>query len=173
LSNGESLPCSAECVTVELIGSAAELLDPALIHEAAAAVLHYFRHELGRTAVSVGEFSEALEVVLRSFGLTVKSVGDAAPEANIVELDLRTMACESGKGYELTFFKRLRAELHEQLRLAPQVVRFNGLRGCVKQLTGARHWSRRCQQLNDQIVEYLRLCWTGEPGTRQCAMVVE
>jgi hypothetical protein len=70
-ADGDYIPCSAEFVTLELIGDAADLLDPELIQDASAAVLHYFKYELGRTHVSVGEFSMALEKVLRGFGLSV------------------------------------------------------------------------------------------------------
>ena len=40
---GQAIPCSAELVTIELIGEAARLLDPDLLQHAAAAVLHYFK----------------------------------------------------------------------------------------------------------------------------------
>jgi hypothetical protein len=53
------------------------------------------------------------------------------------------------------------------------VLRFHGLRGCVKQLAGARRWSVRCEQLRYQIVEYLRQCLTAEPEQNDCALVVE
>ena len=80
---------------------------------------------------------------------------------------------ESGGGFELLFFPRLRHELRTQLRQSPRVVRFRGLRGCVKQLAGARRWSHRCEKLQDQIVEYLRGCLTAEPEQNECALVVE
>jgi hypothetical protein len=53
------------------------------------------------------------------------------------------------------------------------VLRFYGLRGCVKQLAGARRWSSRCDQIEEQIVEYLRRCLTAEPQKTECALVVE
>ena len=55
---------------------------------------------------------------------------------------LRALARESGDARELVFFPRLRRELRTQLQNSPRVVRFRGLRGCVKQLAGARRWSR-------------------------------
>jgi len=63
--------------------------------------------------------------------------------------------------------------LRSQLRQSPQLVRFRGLRGCVKHLAGARRWSARCENLQDQIVEYLRQCLTAEPEQTHCALVVE
>jgi hypothetical protein len=67
----------------------------------------------------------------------------------------------------------LRDELHQQLRHSPQIIRFRGLRGCVKQLAGARRWSIRCQRLSDQIVDFLRQCLTTESGVQPCALVVQ
>ena len=170
-SNGENIPCSAELVTIELIGDAAQFIDPEIIQNASAAVLHYFKVELNRSFVTVAEFSEALEKVLQSFGLVVKSPVPR-PKPRIAEADLRAIACESGKGCELFFFPHLRDELRRNLVQSPQVLRFRGLRGCVKQIIGARRWSRRCQVLNDQIVEYLRGCLTRETNGEPCALVV-
>jgi hypothetical protein len=47
------------------------------------------------------------------------------------------------------------------------------LRSCVKQLTGARRWGPRCQTLQDQIVEFLRNCFTSEANQPNCALLVE
>ena len=172
MTNGEAIPCSAELVTVELIGDAADALDSELVRNAARAVLHYFKTELGKTSVSVSEFSQALTRVLRGFGLIVKSAQAAELPRRITESDLRELACESGKGFELAFFPRLRDELRQHLNESPHVVRFKGLRSCVKQLAGAQRWSDRCQQLNDHIVDYLRRCLHNEEYTKSCSLVV-
>lgn len=178
LANGDAIPCSVEQVTVELIGDAAENLDPDLIRHAAAAVLHYFKHEQGREYVSLNEFSEALEHVLQSFGLEVNhepekpAANTTGKQGNIVRSDLRKLAFDSGKGFELNFFPCLRKEMEQQLVKAPNVICFTGLRSCVKQLVGARRWSGRCQTLNDQIVDYLRECLTREQHG-DCALVVQ
>jgi len=178
------IPCSAEHVVIELVGEAGPLMDPELVRHAAVGVLQYFRSELRRDQVSVGEFCEALAVVLRGFGLEVgaRSAADAAHRAGGEKValhagpadavDLRRLACESGKAFELAFFARLRAELERQLLHSPGVLRFTGLRSCVKQLAGARRWSIRCQQLSDQIVEYLRVCLRESRRVDSCAMVV-
>lgn len=174
-ADGENIPCSAELVTIELIGDAVGSLDPEIIENASAAVLHYFKKELERDFVTVAEFSEALEKVLRNFGLIVKKVEEKKPAQRklpqVVDDDLRQIACESGKGFELFFFSHLREHLHAKIATGnPEIIRFNGLRSCVKQLVGARRWSGRCQELNDQIVDYLRTCLSAEH--KQCALVV-
>jgi len=82
------------------------------------------------------------------------------------------LAAAAGKGFELMFFPHLREEMRNKLEESPHVLRFHGLRGCVKQLSGAERWNRRCQNLNDQIVEYLRSCWQTEQASLSCALIV-
>jgi len=173
--NGESIPCSVHEVSVELIGgTAVDCIDKELIQNAATAVLHYFREELGRTSVTMAEFSEALEQSLRSLGFKIKPAQDEPQSASsrVAEADLLRLAFQSGKGCELFFFGCLREEVRRKLDLSPQVLCFRGLRVCVKQLTGSKRWSRRCQHLNDQIVDYLRTCLTTESRGASCALVV-
>src|SRR5688572_25749205 len=110
---GDSIPCSAELVTVNLLGEAADLLDPELVQNAAQAVLHYFKVEQGKSFVSLQEFSTTLATVLRGFGISINPDDGAPPPRRISESDLRELACESGKGFELAFFPRLRDELRQ------------------------------------------------------------
>ena len=174
-SSGESIPCSAEVVTIELVGDSK--LDPQIVREAAAAVVYYFRNELGRDNVSIEEFSRALQKVLCRLGYEVTSADaqhhdemenafDRLAIANLPEL-----ATSSGKGCELFFFQRLRTELKTQLQASPRIVRFQGLRTCVKQLAGRQRWCPRCEALSDQIVEYLRDCFCSERAD-DCNLVV-
>lgn len=178
-SNGESIPFSAEMISVELSGEGVGGFDPEFLKQAASAVFHYFKVDLGRITVTVGEFAGALEKVLRGFGLKADPAPPPAPAPphnaprRILKSDLRQLACESGKGCELFFFPRLRDEMRQQLMHHPQLLHFGGLRSCVKQLTGARRWSRRCQTLHDQIVEYLRNCFATQPSPPSCALLVE
>jgi hypothetical protein len=181
-----SIPCSAEAVAVELVGSHTGLLDREMLRHAAAGVLHFFREELGRDLVTVNEFAQALARVLRGFGVSVVVEEDGpapvnespvtapaiAPSVRVRHTDLCRLACEAGKSFELGFFARLRHEVETGLEDSPRVLRFTGLRGCVKQLAGARRWGRRCQCLNDQIADYLRGCLTEQRLANDCALLV-
>ena len=173
LASGESIPLSADMISVELTGAAANAFDQEFVGHAAASVFHYFQHDLGRETISVAEFASALEGVLRGLGLSIRPDEKPPRAIGIVEADLRALAHESGEGRELFFFPRLRDELRNRLRQSPQLVRFGGLRGCVKHLAGARRWSASCEQLQEQIVEYLRLCLTAEAEQNDCALVVK
>ena len=177
--DGEQVPCSAEWITLELMGEGAELIDSEIVHHASAAVLHYFKHELQRQTVSVGEFALALEKVLQSFGLSVYADYEPKPQTEeeaprrVLETNLQDLAHSAASaGFELLFFPNLRQEMKRQLTQSPHVLRFHGLRNCVKQLAGAERWNGRCQSLNDQIVAYLRSCWETEPARVSCTLMV-
>ena len=150
-SDGESIPCSAQDVTVELLGDAAHELEPHMVTEAAEAVLFHFKVDLGRASVTVGEFTMALEVILRGFGFKIVATDNGAAETNLHDL-----AHQAGEGLEMVFFCTLRDQIHADLHGKPELLRVKGLREAVKKLTGAKKWSPRCQKLNDQIVDYLR-----------------
>jgi hypothetical protein len=173
LTNGESVPCSAEMITIEIAGNSEGLIDAEMLRHASASVFHYFKTELQRHTVTVGEFALALEKVLRNFGLTLYADEPPPLAKQIFEADLGHIARESADSLELFFFPRLRDELRQQLRQSQRVLRFRGLRGCVKQLAGARRWSARCEKMQEQIVGYLRECLTAEPEQKDCALVVE
>jgi hypothetical protein len=173
MPNGDSVPCSAESVTVELIGDAAQDLDPEIIKNAAAAVLHYFQQDLKRDHVSVGEFSDALERVLRGFGLQVSSPGKPASAEPPVRSALDLIARETADAGELFFFQSLRDEVKQKLERAPAGrISFSGLRPCVKHLLGASRGSPRCEGLSDRIVNYVRGCLTQENSDRDCAVII-
>jgi hypothetical protein len=173
LTNGESIPCSAEMITIEIAGNSEGLIDAEMLRHAAASVFHYFKAELARETVTVGEFALALEKVLRNLGLTLYADEPPPLTRQILEADLGLLARESADNLELFFFPKLRHELRTQLRQSPRVLRFRGLRGCAKQLAGAQRWSARCEKMQEQIVEYLRGCLTAEPNQNDCALVVE
>lgn len=169
---GQQVPCSAEWVTLELIGDTASLVDPELIRHAAAAVLHYFKHELHRQFVSVAEFAAALERALRAVGLSIFAEAEPA-SLRVLDSHLPELMKSPGENGELFFFPQLRQELQRRLEESPQIVCFNGLRPCVKQLAGANRWSPRCENLSDEIVDYMRTCWQSDTRSRACTLVVK
>jgi len=173
LANGESVPCLAEMISVEIVGEAHHALDPEMLRHAAASVFHYFKMELKRDSVTIGEFAGALEKVLRQIGYTIHAGQPGGEPVEINDTDLIRLAHEAGDGRELFFFPRLRDELRVRLRQSPRVVRFRGLRRCVKQLAGARRWSHRCERLQNQIIGYLRQCLTADTEQNKCALLVE
>ncbi len=172
LESGERIPFSAETISVELAGGEDGPFDTDFLQQAIKAVFHYFQNELDRESVTLAEFSGAMERVLRGFLRGGTPPAETLADRTVAESDLRRLVSETNPT-ELQFFPRLRDELRAQLRSQPRMLRFRGLRGCVKHLTGARRWSPRCQDLHDRIVEYLRACAAADSAGRDCALVVE
>src|SRR5213594_3323435 len=137
MSNGEAIPFSADMISAEMTGDTSGLFDSEFLRNATKAVFHYFKHDLGRQSVSLGEFAGAMEKVLGGFAMMAKVAAKTFSRPGLLESDLRRLVQESGNGCELFFFPRLRNELRQQLKQAPRVLRFRGLRGAVKELAGA------------------------------------
>jgi hypothetical protein len=173
MADGEAIPCCAEMISVEVEGAVAGLFDAEFVNHATKAVFHYFKHELGRQAVSAREFAGALEKVLRGFALTVQQAAPSGAGSHVLETDLHRLAHDSGPGNELVFFPRLRDELRRHLQRGPRRLRFRGLRGCVKHLAGARRWSGRCETLEGEIIAYLRECLSAEAAPEAFALLVD
>lgn len=169
LAGGESMPLSPEMLVGELPADKGGQHDPEVLHHAAGAVFHYFKHDLGLEAITMGEFAEAFEKVLHGFE---SAAGRPREIDGIWVADLRTMARESGQVSELSFFPVLRGELKRRLEQTPGMLRFIGVRTCVKELTGARRWTTRCQLLRDRIVEFIRECAQVDSPGKNCEIIV-
>src|SRR5882724_2381959 len=108
LPSGESVPFSADMVSVEVMGEAGGSFEPQFIKEAAASVFHYFKHDLKRETITVAEFAGALEKILRGIGLQVARADEGKTGAPTAIADLRLLARECGSANELFFYPRLR-----------------------------------------------------------------
>lgn len=172
LPSGESVPFSAEMISVEL-ADGVKPFEQDFVEHAAASVFHYFKNDLGRKTVSVAEFASAFESVLNGLGLKLDSGRVAAARDDAANKDLQLLAHHAGEACELAFFPRLRTAVHAQCQITPRLVRFHGLRGCVKHLLGAERWSPRCDHLRDQIIEFLRRTLHKETAGSSCALLVE
>ena len=99
--------------------------------------------------MSVGEFTLALERILRGFGYKVKPIHDETTtnSARETETDLHNLAHQAGEGLEMVFFCTLRNQIHADLHGKPELLRVKGLRRAVQKLTGSKKWCPRCQKL--------------------------
>lgn len=167
---GEGQPAHVEKLAAEILG---DVLGPGtkeLVRQATAAVLHYFKNEQGRETITLGEFIQALEQALKAFGLQWNHLKHLPMRT--AELDLFRMATEIAGGCELVFFPALANELHRLLSRSPHFLRLHGLRACVKHLLGTRRWTADCEQLNDQIVDFLRRRVLSEKPAKIWTMVI-
>lgn len=175
VKGGDKIPCSVEQLTIEVLSESLAAISPEVIQQAARAVLHYFKDDLGRETVTVDEFTAALEKVLSGFGFQVHagSQGVEGETESVAEADLEAMADSGNEGLEMAFYTRLRGELRTLLSAEPRMVRFHGLRSCAKRLARVRRWCPRSEQVRDEIVRFLRDCWSAEHPRQRCALVVK
>lgn len=184
---GQYIPCSVEHLTFELAGNAAKQVDPEWMRQAAAGVLHYFKEELGKSHVTVAEFTEALSKVFQGLGLTAEVASVEPPtavpgnEALAIEPlppqavwrgDLRAIAFESVKLGELAFQQALLTQLAAALESSPQTVEFSGLRGCVKMITGRKIWCPECRRWSAWIVDLLRSWLSEKAADRHVSLLI-
>jgi hypothetical protein len=173
LPTGESVPCSADMISVELTSGWDQPFDQDFVKHAAASVFHYFKHDLARKTVSIAEFAAAFESVLNGLGLQLEAGRVATVPDDSANKDLQLLAFHAGGAGELAFYPRLRTAVRSQFQLTPRLIRFHGLRDCVKSLLGAERWSPRCDRLRDQIIEYLQRTLCKETAGNPCALLVE
>lgn len=159
----------AEAVALQLAGPLAELYAEE-IRAAAAAVVYFFRHDLGRSTVSVSQFAATLRKALAGLGLSLE-LSPKQGELSL-ETDLADFLEAASKTGELRLFARLRQHLRQQLRAGAATIRYCGLRPCVRQALGTRRWTPRCQRLADQIVSFLRACLAADGRGNRCVLLV-
>jgi hypothetical protein len=58
------------------------------------------------------------------------------------------------------------------LESSSQTVEFSGLRGCVKMITGRKHWCPECRKWSAWIVDLLRSWMSEKAGHRHVSLVV-
>ena len=172
LENGKALPCSVELLTVEMLGEKASWMDPEILQNICEAVMLYLRDELGKGSVPFHEFAQVLKDVLRGFGFEVCIPKKSHPSLPVRKTDLADWLGRQELGFDLMLFQRLREELTERLLEEPAgVLWIHGTHNCVKAHLGARRWSRKCQQLNDQLVAFIRECFDREANAGSSLIV--
>lgn len=190
LDSGESVPCSVEAIAFELVEAVAGLADRNVIENAARAVVHYFREELGKESVCINEFIDSLSFVLKEFGYEVETRSFeslSAEENDEIPSDSETQITKSqsnslveiledqrekGELMELSFFKQLRETVLSELQDQPDILLFTGLRPCVQTMLSASRWTGRCESFSQQIVSYIEECLCFDGGGRNMHMVI-
>jgi hypothetical protein len=171
--SGQMIPCSAEAIAIELVGDEVSALDPELVNAAVSVVMHYYKYDLRREAVTLQEFIKTLQVVLRGLGLEWPTSPTSPSIVPVIEFDLSEFIEAAGQPLELALFPRLRKGLKNRLDRTPELLRVRGVRRLVKHLIGTQRWNSRCGHLRDQIISYLRQCLKAEAGASSCPMMVD
>ena len=151
--DGRLMTLDADRLTGELTEAAAVagVTDWWLAEAVAAAVRQFVCDEIADRVVEARELHNLVTVVLLALGHTTLAEIYAHRHLH-AEIRLNELATESGCGFELAFFRQLDVALDN----ANGFVQMRGLRSCVMQLRGARHWSAGCRRLAEEIVGHVR-----------------
>lgn len=134
----------------------------------ARSLMIYLRDRFAGTAITLEELAAKIRLTLEKIGFSeIGSKMRLSPPR--LTLSLQDLAREAGDGFELRFFRLLENRLAEMARLGVTAVSLTDSRDGVKTLCSAKHWSRACQDLEQEILAFLR----GRPEAAAATCKVE
>ena len=189
------IPCPADAVVCELLGSSQALLPDHIREQITWALVHYFRDEQGREIVTLDEFLDALVQVLRGFGYQVivdsasSAKSDSAsspsykpsstpnptiPTSSVPRqtLDLTQLSQQHEWISELHFYEQLRRELDQRLQTNPAILEIRGRRPCVKRLASRKRWCPTCRMVAAQLLSFLQDRFSYQTQNRSHAILL-
>ncbi len=131
---------------------AAASMDPWVIETVFESVIRHIQEDQQRDKLPLSELVEMVSGLLSGYSEEVLQ----NKEIPQIQLDLFETARSCGTGFELEFYTALRRFFTDHADLKPQPLQITGLRRCAKFLTGRRRWSKRCSDMRDEIVSFIR-----------------
>ncbi len=118
------------------------------------AVIEYLRHRFPRNTITIEELYGKIERVLAFLGCDdIAQTLEIAPPP--VRISLAEIALDAGDGYELEFFRLLGERIAESESSGTTQILCDGLRSAVKRISSAGRWNRECENLANEIAEFL------------------
>ncbi len=157
LEDGQSVAFQREWLLRSLVQAAARAGFQKwwLAEHVAESVTAYLALQYEENVITVPQLHAAACSVLQVIGY-----GEVAPHLELgvpgVRLSLMELAREAGTGYELLFFARLGRRLRTLLHGGATYFELVGLAPCVKHLRARKSWSRGCNDLQEEIVTFVR-----------------
>lgn len=107
------------------------------------------------TTVTVSQVEKAVRDVLQVIGY--EEVGAKfVPDPPIVQIQLPSLARESGPGCFLFFYHQLAERLRRVQAIPRQQIEIEGLQPAIKLLLSRKSWSKSCLVLQREIVGFIR-----------------
>ncbi|HWB04778.1 MAG TPA: hypothetical protein VG796_17245 [Verrucomicrobiales bacterium] len=114
----------------------------------------YLRNKFAGTAITIDEMTRRIRQILGKIGF--KDIGDRVNLAPpLLQVSLHDLAVEA-EGFELRFFQLLEERLAELMELGARRITLSHARRGVKTLRAARNWGPKCEELEQNIVGFLR-----------------
>jgi hypothetical protein len=143
-----------------------------LAEHVAQSVTEHLRQQRECNVVPIDRLCQAVKTALEGIGYSdVALVFE--PSRPKVEISLIELAHEAaGSGYELAFFEKLRHLLHQLVCERSCDFELRGLNRCVKLLKSRKVWSRDCEALRTEIIEFTRSQATALAGQSELSFAV-
>jgi len=114
----------------------------------------FLRDRFAGTVITLEEMNRRIRQILGKIGF--KDIGDRVNLAPpLLHVSLQELAIES-EGFELRFFQLLEHRLTELMELGARRISLSHARRGVKTLRAARHWGPKCEDLEQEIIHFLR-----------------
>ncbi|PYL09126.1 MAG: hypothetical protein DME33_05105 [Verrucomicrobia bacterium] len=138
------------------------------VTESIALYLHLRNDE---NVVAFSQLSQTVRFVLRAIGYK-EIVPHFTPSPPPISISLLDVAHHAGAGYELAFFSLLENRIHAVLEAGADNLQLCSLQSCVKNLRGAKTWTRACDALREEIVCFVRekLAFTSDRARLDCSL---
>lgn len=128
-------------------------LQPWVLEQIIESIFYYFKNDLKRESVSHTDFISLIHNLQESFCQHTQ-------QKSLSQLDLFDVAKTCGSAFELEFFSRIREFLSAKTSISSPYhlppIELTGLRKCCKFLAGRQRWSKRCAEIRDEIVGFIR-----------------
>jgi hypothetical protein len=122
-------------------------------HDISKAVIEYLRERFPSAFITIDQLYDKIARVLGHMGWDdIAAQLDRKPPP--VKISLMEIAELASHGYELEFFRILRHRLEEAATTGCQQILLHGLRDATKHLCRTARWSRACDQLTSDIVDF-------------------
>ncbi len=117
-------------------------------------VILYLKEKFHQTSIGIDELFLKIERTLQAVGFP-DVAGNLEQSAPPARLSLATVAEDSGSGFELLFFQLLAKRIASIRQLGTRRLHCSELRHAVQHISGAKRWNGTCDQLQNEILEFM------------------
>jgi len=142
-----------------------------LAEHVAESVSTYLQFRVEENVVAIPRLAQAVQSALQVIGYA-EVANYFVPGPPPYRVSLWELARMAGSGYELAFFEALGRTIQEILAGHIRQFELYALERCVKQLRGKKVWSRDCDVLRSEIVNFVREQIAGTSTEKEIAFSV-
>lgn len=129
--------------------------DFAFIDDVYEGVIHYLKNKCPLRLLKLEDLYDRVAHMLNRIGYA--SIANALqPLAPPVTISLERAAKDAGEGFELAFFNELQLELSQLKQVGANEIFFCHLEECIRILTQKQEWTRECENLEADILDWLQ-----------------